>query len=69
VEGAGFAVSAADNNALVAAILELGQNLSLREKMGKTARALARDRWDKQMILEEFEQELLSLTSQLSSRK
>jgi colanic acid biosynthesis glycosyl transferase WcaI len=69
VEGAGFAVSAADNNALVAAFLALGHNLSLREKMGKTARALARDRWDKQMILEEFEQELLSLTSQLSSRK
>src|SRR5262249_29486043 len=59
VEGAGLAVPPGDVPALVDAILLLAGDARLRHQLGAAAGRVAATRWEKQAMLEHFEQELL----------
>jgi colanic acid biosynthesis glycosyl transferase WcaI len=68
VQGSGMVVPPGDVRALVNAILALTDNTKRRTELGEGARAAAHDRWDKQTILDNFENELLILKSAQGAR-
>jgi colanic acid biosynthesis glycosyl transferase WcaI len=59
VAGAGLVVPPGDTAALAAAIRSLAENASLRASLGRGARAVALQRWDKRSILHSLEQSLI----------
>lgn len=63
IDGAGIAVPPSDRQALSGAILTLARDAGLRMRMGEHGRALACARWDKQIILSEFEAKLVDIAS------
>ena len=68
VRGSGMVVPTGDVRALVDAILALTDNTKRRNELGVGARAAAHDRWDKQTILDNFENELLILKTKQDAR-
>jgi colanic acid biosynthesis glycosyl transferase WcaI len=61
INGAGLAIAPADTRALIAAISHLADNPNARLKLGYAAREIALNRLDKEVILQKFERDLLSL--------
>jgi colanic acid biosynthesis glycosyl transferase WcaI len=66
VQGSGVVVPTGNVPALVEAILALTDNTKRRDELGMGARAAAHRCWNKQTILDNFENELLILKSKQS---
>lgn len=61
IEGAGIVIPAGDPAALTAALTQLAGDVSLRQRLGETARNQAVRRWDMQAILRRLEAALDAL--------
>ena len=61
LEGCGLLVPAEDSNAIAAALTRLSRDSGLRKGMGEAARIRAVETFEKDLLLEEFEDQLHSL--------
>ncbi len=61
VKDAGLIIPAGDPPRLVAALMKLAGDPSLRDTMGSAARSAAQSRWDKNSILRQLEEQLASV--------